>query len=191
MKNLLDEKMKKYIVVTCEGYDEYFITHRDNFKDVELCECYGNYGQKIGCYNAGCYSTDNSSGDFSTNFMKAFNEKYPDSGIDSIDTILEGNNNEYIEFYEGWKKENTAHTQVKAWTYWDGRNFKSLVIENDFGGENDVSELEEDEQRKILAEFDGQVDVFRGHSASQETENYIFTTTKWQSDQWLANVKSK
>jgi hypothetical protein len=33
---------------------QFYITKKDNFKKTNFCETYSQYGQKIGCYDAGC-----------------------------------------------------------------------------------------------------------------------------------------
>jgi len=38
--------------------NDYVIIGDDSIKKKNLCECYGNYGVVIGCYDAGCYTSE-------------------------------------------------------------------------------------------------------------------------------------
>ncbi len=53
-----------YLVNKQQDDEKIVILNSESFETVNLCECYDRYGQKIGCYNAECYSEDNSSCDF-------------------------------------------------------------------------------------------------------------------------------
>ena len=75
---------------------------------------------------------------------------------------------------------------MTAWNFWDGSNHKSHILGED---SFDVEEIDEDEEKKILAEFSGAIHVSKGAYESEETENYIFTTSLYASDPWLASVE--
>jgi len=135
----LTEKMQKYIVVYQN--EQPYITNRSNFKEQNLCDCYGNYGQKIGCYNASCHSKEN-------------------------------------------------HTKVKAWTYFDGSNFRSLFLKCEFDSAFELKEANEEEERKILAEFDESKLYLSKNEATGNyhtiSENYTFSS--YPGSFWLARV---
>jgi hypothetical protein len=215
----IDEKLEKYIILRFEGDDDYQITLRSHFEQINLCDCYENYGMKCGCYDSGCYVFKNSGCEIAEDCYKELYHEFEHNNDDeeSIWGLVRENlelsytdffemlindkdvfisnflltEEMYIEvkkWFENWKEENETHTQVTAWTYWDGNNFKTVVLSTDFG-EPDCFEVDSEESRKILAEFNGALDVFA--TESKETENYIFTTTLYASDPYLASVEIK
>jgi len=40
--------------------EKFVILNEEEIETKPFCKCYGDYGQQIGCYDAGCYSPDNS-----------------------------------------------------------------------------------------------------------------------------------
>ena len=183
--------------------EEFFITREKNFEKQKLCDCFDNFGQKIGCYNAGCYSLDNSSSDVYKDCLK---ELYKNFGVEYTDDNLQysdfddaaSGDNELLynvpqssidDFISEWKERNENHIEVKAWTYWDGHNFKTFVLEAD-SGMVDVEELGLEKQESILSEYPG-VPYIEGTLESDETENYVFTFTRWADDPWICSVKER
>ncbi len=92
---------------------------------------------------------------------------------------------------EKWLAENEHHTECVAWTFWDSHNFRSLVLESELGEGNKVEEIDEEEERAILKEFTGAPYIDSGTSASETTENYVFTSTAWADDPWICSVGKK
>lgn len=183
--------------------EEYFITSEKNFEEQNLCDCFDNYGQKIGCYNAGCYSIDNSASDAKNDCLEAMYKNFgvefdkDDLCDDSFDSALEGDNEllynvpqiSIDNFIKDWKDKNEYHAGVKAWTYWDGSNFKTFVLKAD-SGITDLEELDWEKQEEILDEYKG-VPYIEGDVTSDETEYYIFTFTKLANDPWICSVKER
>jgi hypothetical protein len=198
-------KTNDYIVIknATDPDEQMFVTKRDNFESVNLCETYDNYGQKVGCYNAGCYAIDNSDSDAEKDFLRDlydhFGIEYNDDDLAEFDfsdvenglnELLSGISQEKIDsFIKEWKEKNEIHTEAIAWTYWDGHNFRSLVMRSDLG-EPDVEEIDDDEEEAILAELPG-FPYIEGTTASIETENYIFTFTLWADDPFYCTVEKK
>lgn len=127
-----------YITIENDGY--FYITQRSNFKTVNLCDCFDDYGQQIGCYRAKCYSFDNSDCDAEQDCLKElyehFNIEYSDDDLlFSIEETISGENDllkniekeKIKEFIDNWKEENEWHVEVEAWTYWDGRNYRTII----------------------------------------------------------------
>lgn len=57
------------VIENNKNYDEfspqYYIVNESKISEnIQLCTTYNNYGQQIGCHDAGCYSSDNSSCDW-------------------------------------------------------------------------------------------------------------------------------
>jgi hypothetical protein len=194
----IKEKLHKFIVVKyTNGDDNYYITRRSNFEKTLLCEFYDNYGIKCGCWNAGCYSFDNEDSKCKKDCAKALIEKYnldinkylnPEIfekfDFDLVDELFD----EYTDFVKDWKSNNENHTEIVGWTYFDGSNFRTLSIDCE---DPVVEELSEELQKYILKEFTGAVHVEHGASGSEETENYIFTSTLYASDPWICSVSEK
>lgn len=199
----LNELCDKYIVVEKIGGDgTFFITERSNFKTVNLCDCFDNYGLKPGCFTAGCYSVNNSYSDATKDCLrdlyKFFGVKYTKNDLlYSIDEILNGENkllSDFIcfqvsTFIRDWRNKNESHIKVDAWTYWDGRIYKTLILHSDIGME-DIREISIGQQRAILAELP-EYPHTTGEAENIETENYIFTFNKPASYPFYCEVYAK
>lgn len=53
-----------------------YVDSRNLFEKVNLCDTYGDYGQKVGCYNAGCYALDNSNSTMHSDLMDAIDVRF-------------------------------------------------------------------------------------------------------------------
>lgn len=200
-------KTKDLIVVrkVNDEDERFFITHTDNFEVQCLCDCFDSHGQKIGCYNSGCYSFDNSS---SNAYKDCLEDLYEHFGIKAgyqyenicysdFEDTLNGENDlldgikraDIVSFIMDWKDENEQHVEVIAWTYWDGSNFKTFVLDSD-SWMTDLEELDMDKQKEILADYPGILDI---NSAELEvdTECYTFKYTRYANDPWICSVKEK
>jgi len=202
----LEEKIEKYIVVF--KYDDpnvYYITKRNNFKSIELCQCHSGYGNYIGCYNARCYSFENLSSYAKSDCIKEIKEKfklkfdidfYEDNNkfmielLDENDKISKFKRLKIGQFIKEWRDKNEVHTYVTAWTYWNGNNHKTLVLNSEIGN-NNIEEVNDAKQKAILFEFPEDINVSRGAIQSKETDNYIFTTTIYADDPWITSVEEK
>ena len=208
-----NEKVSKYIVLEfAEDCDNVgYITHRDKIESGNLCETYGKYGQSYGCDRAGCYalSSSNSSihsdlllaieAEFGTKIHESFGDTHGMS-FSSVEEFIElvSELDEVVididkleEFAEKWVSDNESHTQCSHFTYWDGSNFKSIVISSEFDMELDWSECDEDKSNHILSGFDGALDVYSGASASKTVGKYTYITTRDSDDPWLAIVSEQ
>jgi len=209
-ENRVDELVEKYIIVKFddETEDPIRMTKRDHFEKVNMCDCYAKYGNKVGCYAAGCYSFDNSDSSFRLDCKTALVQKFPeldkytmdvneDGSVEFVDEDQFENLNErnalndegYAAFIKDWKQKNETHTEVTAWTFHDSHNFKTVVLDTDFG-EPDCTELDEAEQRAILAEYPG-VPHIEGTIANEETENFIFSFDLWATNPWVCYIERK
>lgn len=203
----VEELFEKYIVVNMKNVDEdeICITKREHFENVNMCDCYANYGNKIGCYDAGCYSFNNSASSIFEDFYEEISDRF---GIGSLmddnelttpdlvellkskdDTDIFPAFGKMVEFFIKWREENETHTEVTAWTYHDSHNFTTVFLDTDFG-EPDCIELEEDEQISILAEYPG-FPYIKGTNTRVKTANYIFHFDLWATNPWVCYVENK
>lgn len=199
----LEDKFEKYIVIKKdEENPSYYITKRNNFENVKLCDCYKNYGQKIDCYDAGCYTIENSGSNAKNDCIEAlyknFNIDFDKDNLtdENFDLAIEGENellsnielSEILSFIEKWDGYNENHTSATAWTYWDGNNHKTLCLATDFGNP-DCEELDEEESKQILKEFNGAARIDSGVAASYSGEKYTFTSSLWVTDPFICSVE--
>lgn len=211
---LLDIKkqslLEKWIVVKMNFSEdeEICVTRRSNFKEMYACEAYGNYGQIVGCENAGCYALDNSSSSAKSDLIASFvsefninpetvntdelfeffpiNRQYPGTP-DFISTL---DLDKIIAFETKWIEENEHHTEITGWTYWDGNNHETLTLKDEFS-ETNCTELEDDEQLEILLEMPESTPYISGTNTSEETENFTFLFDRWASNPWYCYVERK
>ena len=187
-------KEAKYIVLEfADDLDNVgYITHRHKIDSGNLCETYDNYGQVCGCHDAGCYTLMNSESSIHSHLLLAIEAEFGitidsiefcdiDELIDLFETT-DVNIGKLRDFAEAWLSKNESHTQCSHFTYWDGRNFKSLVIGSDW------SECDEEKFVDILSGFTGAIPVYNGASASETVGKYTYTTTRYSNDPWLAVV---
>lgn len=199
---------------------EIVILNEDNFEKVDLCDCYDRYGQKHGCCNAGCYTLENSEGCAKDYLLSDIEEKfkvdveidnsendeiYEVCEIDGEDVYewqedmkdLNGEENKLAlvkkinEFIREWISENTSHTEVTAWNFWNGNNFQSLILNNEFD-ESDLEEVDDKLDEQILKEFEDceWSDWSHGYRRA-ETENFYFGQSQFASDYTIARVEMK
>jgi len=207
-KNWLEELkqsdlLEKWIVVRFPEMEEdgIRVTRRSNFETMNFCDAYDNYGQKVGCYHAGCYSLENSASDALKDLKQSIFENF---GIEDI-SIVECNSNFEVEpddeieedkrveidkFIENWRENNEHHAEITGWTYHDSHNFKTVVLSTEFG-EPDCVELDDDEQIKILLQMPETTPYIEKISTSEETEDYIFSFDRWATNSWFCYVEIK
>ena len=210
----VDNLLEKWIVVKWDGGDDTRIgvTLRDNFVDMLLCEAYDNNGQPVDCHGACCYHFSNNESGVHADFSKEIFEKFPsvaevvndeemtdiefcqwfsDSinhkpgrelfGLEAFDAIL--------ALYREWEENRTSHTPSRGWTYWDGSNHHTIIIEDGAANEPDVEELIDD-QVEILLQMPA-APANAGKGMDVETEDYIFSFDNWSDNPWHCQVENK
>lgn len=180
----------------------------------------GDYGQLVNCNNAGCYVFLNSEspihGDFIYDVEKKFdiklssyfNERHGmtfdtiETFIGMIEELNEDTENhedfnytiidvvELKKFAETWKEKNEIHTEVKGWTFHDSHNFKTIILETEFG-EADCNEVDELEQINILLQMPEKAPYMDGFNTSEESEDYYFHFDRWATNPWFCFVEKK
>lgn len=154
--------MSKHTLI--KTYDnELYIVLTSDIKNIDLCDCYNDYGQLIGHYDAGDYSLENSECSMRQEMIKdgrsVFGESFENIELDSDLTIsnaeelgLSDRESEINAFIKSYEEENSYYNTVKAIQYWDGSNNRSLIIGGlEVGGNAEI--VEGDLSREILEEY--------------------------------------
>lgn len=88
-----------------------------------------------------------------------------------------------------WRARNQFIPKVFAWNYHDGHNWQTIILD---GRELDIEpyyeEVDRETAERILSQFDGSANDKGGR---YETEDYIFTSSRSQSDPWIVHVEEK
>lgn len=197
--------LEKWIVVDfgADTEDRLRVTRRSNFEKMNFCDAYGQYGKKVGCYDAGCYTLENSGSSAQSDCASAIREKFNvcvslEKCAGTWTVIPSDEDDEFSEeliskiesFIESWQGENTSHTEILGWTYHDSHNFCTVVLEADFG-EPDCVELDEDEQIEILLQMPETAPYMENFNTSEETDNFIFSFDRWATNPWFCTVERK
>jgi len=77
-------------------------------------------------------------------------------------------------------KEELEHVQVLAYSYWDGSNWRSVIIDSDCSIPTDYTEEDEESSIKVLREMPD-YPYIEGAVKTIETENFSFTATRYAS----------
>ena len=161
-----------YAVIRLDDYEGGFsIVNKDDIETKYLCETYDNHGNQIGCENAGCYSFNNPASGMHEDCIKEINEKFNlklsneswMSNINEWERYLKNNEvpenriDEILEFIEKFEEKNSHHIKTKSIDYWDGRNWRTLILEIlelVYDGYTDGYILDEEEAADILAAWE-------------------------------------
>lgn len=208
-ENLKSQLLEKWIVVEFNYSEDseksLAVTRRSNFEEINMCDTYADYGNQVGCCNAGCYSLDNSESTAASDCKDAIEEKFNLGfcidieecageftvvSLDDEKELTESQVSEIETFIVNWREANENHTKVTGWTYHDSHNFKTVTIASDFG-ETDATELEEDDQIEILLEMPESTPYISGTDCTEETENYEFHFDRWATNPWYCYVVRK
>ena len=95
-----------------------------------------------------------------------------------------------IKFFDAWREQNENHTEVTGWTYHDSHNFKTIVLETEFG-EPDCIELDEEEQIEILLQMPETAPYIEKFDTIVETEDFKFKYDRWATNPWFCYVERK
>ena len=150
--------MSQFIFLTKadnEGEITYLAIDSEKIETLNVFETYDQYGQEVGHGNAGDYHIDNQYSDAKQDCIAAIQEKFGvevnidthnvcvetidntevDEWIsDEIDPAVAGEFiNEINTFISEWVEENSTYTTLKGFNYWDGNNWKTVVVEMEHG----------------------------------------------------------
>ena len=143
--------MKKYRFFrkTGDRDDNVSVIRADKFAYGKLCETYDRNGEPEGCSGAGCYSLLNYEGDACIRDLRsAMTEKFGRADWAFEDWAFEGCTAAEKSFAEAWLEENEQHEEGEEYTYWDGHNFKSIIVG---GYDGDLEEVDGQEREKLEA----------------------------------------
>lgn len=83
-----------------------------------------------------------------------------------------------------WDEEDDGHWEVLAWTFSDGSNFKSIIIEEE---QSEFEEVSEKLAEKILKEMPN-APYINGITKTIETKNYSFCFSRYSDNPWICSV---
>ncbi len=203
----LYENFKKYVVLDVRNYPanggyDYAIILKEEIEVSPLCELYDDYGHKIGCEYAQCYSRQNDWGcdiweDFKNAFvekfgMKAWEKAEGDDLAELFSSYHESDFKDFLNYFteeqrewiKGWLKENEHHTEAIAFTHSDGANYRSIIIDIEFPTDKHLlcPKVDKKIAVKVLKEMPESTFIEKGTEKKVETKNYIFLTTRWARD---------
>ena len=194
----LIEMQKQYIVLVNEVNERKFVTYRSNFEEQNECECYGNHGQINNCEDSGCYSFSNQLSAIFDDFeesLEAAGVNLSELSINILVAMLEDKDQPDELNDKDWAKvkqlyneflSKQTHSQVTAYTYWDGSNHKSITLYSEYYGETDVREAVN--SKEILDEMP-ETPHMDGATASVETENFTYYFSRYSSNPWICEVE--
>lgn len=199
---ITNEKIKKlrkeYIVVARTFADDdepsYSITKRDNFSVMPYHDTFGRYGEVDYTCDYTIEENDSCFDEFKHSVSCELHLDVertcdgllfttPDTGEDVAMTPA-------LELYiKMWRARNQFIPEVLAWNYHDGHNWQTIILD---GRELDIEphyeEVYRETAERILSQFDGSANDRGGR---YETEDYIFTSSRDQSDPWIVHIEEK
>jgi len=192
--------MSQFIFLTeanSEGPVTYYAIDAEKIKEIPESDTYDRYGQQIGHEAAGDYHIDNDYSSAKQDCIAAIEEKFGYKvSIDyknGVEVIENTETDEWISeqidpteagelisdinsFISEWGNENSTITALRGFNYWDGHNWKTVVVEREHTGRDNTSHQILDDQ-ELIAELNEAI----------ETSNrtiYEFGKEKYQSDNW-------
>lgn len=186
----------KVIVSNFDSDVMYIIDSRD-IEKTNVHDCYDDAGQRIDEESAGDYSLFNTyCDDIFSNMVEAGEKKfgtafrdmkldYSDLTIINSEEIgLSDKEKEINEFIQKYEDENASYTECEAINFWDGRNYRSIII----GDETVCGEYhyaDDELAEKILKEY-SQIespDFREGFGLSKiESGEFVFGFSQYQND---------
>lgn len=170
-----------------ENKEKMYLFDSNKFTETDLCECYDQFGQLIGCEGAGCNSFENS-----------YSRTYIENPVseDDFDT--------YEEYQTALKNQfeeqiGTEHDTIEAYNYWNGNNWRTLYCNqiSKFGQEkySGLTMNDEDKEMAIIlkawdeAQESGKGFGFTEYIGEYAGKKYKFITTQFASDPFIAEVE--
>lgn len=168
--------------------EEIVILDSSRFETKRVCDCYDRYGQIIGCYNAGCYSVENSSCDLEDNLKSFLSEKFKiDFESFDFDDIEDVNIENEVK---KWREENENHETALVFEYWNGSNWQTLFVNSNDISTNGIEALDKEESKKIVRAYNRANFINKGFGTSEYVgRKYIFTCTQFASDPFISHVE--
>ena len=211
----VDDLLEKWIVCKWEAGEDYEtrigVTLRKNFAEMLLCEAYDSNGQLVDCHGACCYTFQNNESGIHADFAKEIFAQFP--GLAQVAAEEDMTDNEFCQWFSDsinhkpgrelfgaeafdavlaifreWETTRTSHTEAKGWTYWDGSNHHTILIEEGAANEPDVTELDSDDQVEILLQMPT-CPANPGKGVTVESVDYRFSFDSWSHNPWHCLVE--
>ena len=198
IKNVTEDPFKNGLVL---------IVSDNDIIDGYLHDTYSEYGQKCSSYDAEdwCFEND----DFMREAKKVASEKLGAIEWDDYNVEVESGTEVFVEsivendekndhskeiqkIMNDWATENYSATEATYITYWDGHNFKSIILEaENYPDWHEWELLEGEEEKKYI-------DLYNRANLSGEYVHGIITDTVdgydvkrscWEGDFEIASIK--
>ena len=169
-----------------------YIIEGNKFETVLLSECYDKFGQKIGKENAEDYCLENN---YCTELREKFLSDLRVAGFeveeDAVEDIIESEDNSVKEFVENWRDENEAYTEALAYNYWDGNNWRSIILDDDANGYSvNYEKVEQELAEKVLAAYENALfPEYEFGKSEVESDGFVFLKTQYPGDPFLTTVE--
>lgn len=139
----------------------YYAISENSIKKLNLFETYDNSGLLTGHTNSGDYAIENDYSnakedclhEITKNFLNDKDKELLSEYVEfkniqdylnieddkivigkSLYTYLSSKADKINTFIENWRKENEVYTECEGFNYWDGHNWKSIIVKSDLDG---------------------------------------------------------
>lgn len=154
-----------------QGPVTYYAIPEEKIKTLNEFETYDRFGQQVGHEAAGDYHIDNEQSPAKQDCISAIQEKFGvDVNIDTHNEVVEFIQNTEVDewisdqndpteagefineinsFISEWVEENSTITTLSGFDYWDGSNWRTVVVEREHTGKDNTSHQILDDQELI------------------------------------------
>lgn len=153
-----------------------------------FCDCYSKYGIKIGCNDAGCSTLDNYYAREEVLAKIAAKLKADLSFLDSFEEKLELC--KQFANFEEIKDSIESHVMIKGYEFFNGRNWETLITEDEAGIHCDLLAVDRELEEAILKDFN-LLNNWYAADNREETEKYIFHSFNMKRKIYLAIVEKQ
>lgn len=169
-----------------------YIIEENKFETTRLSECYDKFGQKIGKENAEDYCLENS---YCTELRERFLNDLQTAGFEvenkSWEDFVESDDNSIKEFVENWRDENEVYTEALAYNYWDGNNWRSVILDDDANGYSvNYEKVEQELAEQVLTAYENALfPEYEFGKSEVESDGFVFLKTQYPGDPFLTTVE--
>ena len=172
-----------FLINTESKETEYFALPKNALKQMPLSETYDDYGQVVGSDNAGDHLVVKSK-----KAVKIINAKMKDLGenkrykVGDVISDYDDSDAFMVAKYLGSRNVDLIYTMCKAYNYWDGHNWASIVVESDIDGYYEWELVEDSQLEKSLNHAVKSKKFVRNNAGITfyETSKYIIEDSAWQ-----------
>lgn len=175
----------------------YYVTKESNIEDGFLHDCYSRYGIPVSNEEACDYCLANTECDMKQDIERELRENFDISDDVEIEIDYDGTvkvddeeNEEYSEFAKKYNEENLHYTEARYFNYWDGRNWQSIIIWEEFY-DTEWEEVDDDEE---VVEITSAVEKFdpyiaNGAGKAEKIDGFEVFTSIWQDNPWMCRLE--